>query len=94
MKFDQKEPCQYCDDPKALTCHMGHGSYKCRNCYKAMWCPKCQYQMTTGHTCPSAAERRRRQRSFKAFEIFSSSNAVDKISALLKKIERLQARTR
>lgn len=38
--------------------HMGHGSFSCKKCFDAQWCPNCTYQLHSYiqngvHVCPT-----------------------------------------
>lgn len=81
MKFESTEECDECGG--GPTEHMGHGSYRCKPCFDAWWCPKCGYDQRGGnHVCPSEAQRAKDKRWHAAFEL-SCENDADQIAELL-----------
>ena len=51
----EDEPCDDCGVKPSK--HAGHGSYTCEACYKARWCPKCNYDCRyQPHVCPTPEE--------------------------------------
>jgi hypothetical protein len=51
----EDEPCDGCGAKPSK--HQGHGSFTCKACYDARWCPECKYSLTPGHVCPDAMTR-------------------------------------
>jgi hypothetical protein len=52
----EDEPCDGCGVKPSR--HLGHGSYICKECYDKSWCPKCQFQLSDNHRCPTKKERK------------------------------------
>ena len=53
----EDEPCDGCGAKPSK--HQGHGSFTCKTCYDARWCPKCTYSLDTRsgpHVCKSPEE--------------------------------------
>jgi len=58
----EDEPCDGCDVKPSR--HVGHGSFSCKECYEARWCPKCTFTIgdPAKHVCPSPEEGERLKR--------------------------------
>jgi hypothetical protein len=58
----EDEPCDDCGSKPSR--HAGHGSFICKACNDARWCPKCTFALgdPTKHVCPSPEERERHER--------------------------------
>lgn len=66
--------------------HQGHGSYTCKACWDAQWCPECRYPLNVNHVCPDQEERRRREMfsSLSMYHLGIGKNpAIDVIKALI-----------
>lgn len=61
----EDEPCGQCG--KSPSVHQGHGSYICKPCFDAMWCPKCTYRLDKSHVCVPPEESRIRRQNFDDF---------------------------
>ncbi len=53
----EDEPCDGCGVIPSK--HRGHGSYICKKCWDASFCPTCHYGLQANHVCPTAEERER-----------------------------------
>jgi hypothetical protein len=93
----EDEPCDSCGVKPSL--HMGHGSFSCKACFDAWWCPKCHYdQRERGgkkHVCPTPEEIVERQRKSERCELLCGvEEAVEKIiverDALKADVEKLK----
>jgi len=55
----EDEPCDGCGVRPSKSA--GHGSFTCKKCYDARWCPECHFSLwPSPHVCPSPEERQRR----------------------------------
>lgn len=73
MVDDEDHPCCVCG--KSPSVHMGHGSYQCVSCYRAMFCSLCKYPLKwekgkrLPHTCPTAEKREKDEREAESFHL-------------------------
>lgn len=55
-KHLEQEPCDRCGVVPSR--HRGHGSYTCKPCWDASFCPLCKYWLAPHHVCPTPAEQK------------------------------------
>ncbi len=86
----EDEPCSACGARPSKS--MGHGRYTCKGCYEASWCPKCRFQLSPNHVCPTPEEAARRKEQY-AMLMFATDPdaAVQEIQRLRREVATLTA---